>query len=273
MNTNSNTYTVVYSAIIVIVVAAILAFASTSLKDRQVANMKAETISQILTAAKIPSGESNPEIIETYKNEIAEAFKVDLNGKRTGDLNIGDAEIFTTSQLKAQNYNIADASDKTELPVYVFKNGTKVVPIYGAGLWGPVWGYVAVSPDGTIAGATFDHASETPGLGGKIKDDPAFSAQFDGKSFDFAGSIPFDIVKGSAPEGKANAIDAITGATMTSKGLNEAINNWIKAYAPVLSAVVPQCCPEKECCKNAETECDGECAQECSDCEENCSGN
>ena len=63
MNTNSNTYTVVYSAIIVIVVASILALAATSLKDRQVANMKAETISQILSAAKIPAGESNAEII------------------------------------------------------------------------------------------------------------------------------------------------------------------------------------------------------------------
>ena len=110
MNTNSNTYTVVYSAIIVIVVASILALAATSLKDRQVANMKAETISQILSAAKIPAGESNAEIIATYKNEIAEAFKVDLTGKRTGDLNTEDAEIFTTSDLKAQNYNIADAS-------------------------------------------------------------------------------------------------------------------------------------------------------------------
>ena len=126
MNTNSNTYTVVYSAIIVIVVASILALAATSLKDRQVANMKAETISQILSAAKIPAGESNAEIIATYKNEIAEAFKVDLTGKRTGDLDTEDAEIFTTSDLKAQNYNIADASEQTTIPVYVFKNGTKV---------------------------------------------------------------------------------------------------------------------------------------------------
>ena len=280
MNTNSNTYTVVYSAIIVIVVASILALAATSLKDRQVANMKAETISQILSAAKIPAGESNAEIIATYKNEIAEAFKVDLTGKRTGDLNTEDAEIFTTSDLKAQNYNIADASEQTTNPVYVFKNGTKVFPIYGAGLWGPIWGYVAVATDGTIAGATFDHASETPGLGGKIKDDPAFRAQFDGKTFDFTDAAPFAIVKGGAPEGKANAIDAITGATMTCKGLDQAINAWIKAYAPVISSAATQCgsecCSEsgnecgmnEECCNEAASDCCGNCQEEQTGCGE-----
>jgi len=261
MNTNSNTYTVVYTTIIVIIVAAILAFAAMSLNGRQVANMKAETIGQILKAAKIESGESNAEIIAAYKDQIAEAYTVDLNGAKVGELPIADATIYTTSQLKAQNYNIAGGADAA-LPVYVFKNGTKVVPIYGAGLWGPVWGYVAVATDGTIAGATFDHASETPGLGGKIKDDPSFSAQFDGKKFDFSDATPFAIVKGGAPAGKANAIDAITGATMTSKGLDAAINAWVKAYAPVLAAAAPccccggqsdECCGESEgCCENAE---------------------
>lgn len=255
MNTNTNTYTVVYTTIIVIIVAAILAFAAMSLNDRQVANMKAETIGQILTAAKIESGESNAEIIDAYKSQIAEAYTVDLTGAKVGELPAEDATIFTTSQLKAQNYKIADGGSAT-LPVYVFKNGTKVVPIYGAGLWGPVWGYIAVGTDGKIVGATFDHASETPGLGGKIKDDPAFSAQFDGKSFDFNDVAPFDIVKGGAPEGKVNAIDAITGATMTSKGLGGAINAWAKAYAPVLAAA-PCCCEEPqagECCEEAQAE-------------------
>ena len=87
-----------------------------------------------------------------------------------------------------------------------------------------------------IVGAYFDHASETPGLGGKIKDDPAFRAQFEGKALDFADAKTFSIVKGGAPEGKANAIDAISGATMTSKGLDEAINVWMDAYQKYLKA-------------------------------------
>ena len=253
MNTNSNTYTVVYTTIIVIIVAAILAFAAMSLNGRQVANMKAETIGQILKAAKIESGESNAEIINAYKSQIAEAYTVDLTGAKKGELPAEDAAIFTTSQLKAQNYKIAGGESDATLPVYVFKNGTKVVPIYGAGLWGPVWGYVAVGTDGKIVGATFDHASETPGLGGKIKDDPAFSAQFDGKAFDFNDVVPFDIVKGGAPAGKVNAIDAITGATMTSKGLGEAVNAWARAYAPVLAAA-PCCCEETQAEETTKTE-------------------
>ena len=85
-------------------------------------------------------------------------------------------------------------------------------------------------------GAYFDHESETPGLGGKIKDDPAFRAQFKGKTVDFNDSkAAFSIVKGGAPSGKSNAIDAISGATMTSRGLDEAINTWLKAYKSYLT--------------------------------------
>lgn len=253
MNTNSNTYTVVYTTIIVIIVAAILAFAAMSLNGRQVANMKAETIGQILKAAKIESGESNAEIINAYKSQIAEAYTVDLTGAKKGELPAEDATIFTTSQLKAQNYKIAGGESDATLPVYVFKNGTKVVPIYGAGLWGPVWGYVAVGTDGKIVGATFDHASETPGLGGKIKDDPAFRAQFVGKELNYCDAEPFSIVKGGAPEGKVNAVDAITGATMTSKGLNAAIVEWLKAYEPVLGAAAAAVEAEEVAAEETET--------------------
>ena len=254
MNTNNNTYTVVYTTIIVIIVAAILAFAAMSLNGRQVANMKAETIGQILKAAKIKSGESNAEIIATYKDQIAEAYTVDLNGAKVGTLPVEDATIYTTSDLKAQNYKIADAADAA-LPVYVFKNGTKVVPIYGAGLWGPVWGYIAVNPDNkTIAGAYFDHESETPGLGGKIKDDPSFRAQFAGKKVLYGEGDPFSIVKGGAPEGKENAVDAITGATMTSKGLNAAIVTWLNAYQVSIETAQKVIGTLEEMAENSNTE-------------------
>ena len=250
MNTNGNIYTIVYSTIIVCVVAAILAFAASSLKPLQQANEKAETISQILSAAKLDVPSGNDAIINSYKEQIAEAYTVSLDGEKNGELSTADASVCTTSGLKAQNYKIAEGQGAA-LPVYVFKKGVRVVPIYGAGLWGPVWGYVAVNPDGTICGATFDHASETPGLGGKIKDEPSFRAQLEGKIFDFSDVKPIQIVKGGAPEGKANAIDAISGATMTSQGLEDAINVWIKAYKPVFDAA-PACgeCTESESSEN-----------------------
>ena len=237
MNTNSNAYTVIYTTIVVVLVAAILAFVSQILGPKQADNQKAETISQILTAAQFENfGDNNSEKIDFYKKNISEVALYNAAGEQIGNLDCEKAEIYSTSDLKAQNYNVKDEAkaDAIKIPVYKFSNGVSVVPVYGAGLWGPVWGYIAVDSDmATIVGAFFDHDSETPGLGGKIKDDPSFRAQFAGKSIDFTDAKPFNIVKGGAPEGKANAIDAITGATMTSKGLDAAISTWLNAYKPV----------------------------------------
>ena len=242
MNTNSNTYTVIYTTIVVVLVAAILAFVSQKLGPMQAANEKAETVSQILTAAQFGEKDHWAEIgnaatLEFYKENIETALLFDAEGCEVGALDCETSEVYSTAQLKAQNYVIKGKSEAGLLiPVYQFKNKTLVVPIYGAGLWGPVWGYIAVSDDfKTILGAYFDHESETPGLGGKIKDDPSFRAQFAGKAIDYSDEVPFQIVKGGAPEGKANAIDAITGATMTSKGLGAAIIEWLEAYKPVLT--------------------------------------
>ena len=245
MNTNSNVYTVIYTTIVVVIVAAALAFVSVKLGPKQAANEKAETISQILTAAQFGDAShwqeiGNASTIEFYKENLEAAYLIGMDGEKKGDLDKASAQILSTSDLKAQNYNIKDASKAAaaELPVYEFKNGISVIPVYGAGLWGPVWGYIAFEKNlSTIAGAYFDHSSETPGLGGKIKDDPAFRAQFCGKNIDFSDAQPFNIVKGGAPEGKSNAIDAITGATMTSKGVDAAINVWLKAYEKHLAAV------------------------------------
>lgn len=240
MNTNNNLYTVIYTTVIVVVVAAVLAFVSQSLKSRQEANEKADTISQMLTAAGFGSkadfqAMGNAKVLETYANEIGSAFTVDQTGAKAGELNLAESEVFSPKQLKAQNYKV-NAGKDYKLPVFIFKNGITVVPVYGAGLWGPVWGYIAFEADGrTIHGAYFDHESETAGLGAKIKDDPAFQAQFVGEQAFFGESPIFAIVKGGAPkeDGKSlvdNQIDAITGATMTSQGLNAAINAWLGAY-------------------------------------------
>lgn len=240
MNTNGNVYTVIYSTVIVVLVAAILAFTALSLKPRQDANAKAETISQMLTAAHIYtkdecSAMGNDKVLEAYSSNIKAAYVVDANGKKVGDLNTEVKSIELRDGLKAIDKGIR-GGNAVELPVYVFtKDGSDitVIPCYGAGLWGPVWGYLAFSTDGkTFVGAYFDHESETPGLGGKIKDDPSFRAEFDGKVADFNASPIFSIVKGGASEGKLNAIDAITGATMTSNGLSAAIETWLEAYKP-----------------------------------------
>jgi len=236
MNTNSNVYTVIYTTVIVVVVAAVLAFVASKLGPAQEANAKAETLRQMMSAAQIKPTEElynskNAQILQLYADNIQEAYTLSLNGEKNGTLSVSKDNIELVSKLKPQDKAIK-AGGETTLPVYVFKSGISVIPVYGAGLWGPIWGYIALQPDGkTIAGAYFDHESETPGLGAKIKDEAWFREKFVGKTVEFASEPIFNIAKNAEAAGGNNAIDAITGATMTSKGLNEALNVWFKAYA------------------------------------------
>ena len=269
MNTNNNVYTVIYTTVIVVIVAALLAFVSQSLKGKQDANEKADTISQMLTSAQYGtkeeiSGLGNAAVLEKYSQEIEKAFVINLEGNVVRELE--GNEVYSAKQLKRQNYNIKGGPNKTgepELPVFVFKNGRTVVPIYGAGLWGPIWGYMSFETDlKTIGGAYFDHESETAGLGARIKDDPSFQAEFVGEVADFSSENVFDIVKGGAPkdaEGKSavdNKIDAISGATMTSQGLDAAIDTWLAAYAKYFVNNAPK--QEASCCGEGEEACSEE---------------
>lgn len=235
MNTNSNVYTVIYTTIVVAVVSAVLAFVAMRLGPAQSANAKAETLRQMMSAAGIkPTGElyatSNADILQLYSESIEKAYTIDLDGKENGSLSTAADKIELIDKLKPQNKAIKAGSGAT-LPVYIFKGGIAVIPIYGAGLWGPVWGYVAFEPDcHTIAGAFFDHEGETPGLGAKIKDEPWFREKFSGKTVEWGDEPAFRLEKNAEATGATNAVDAITGATMTSKGLNEALNVWFKAY-------------------------------------------
>ncbi|MBQ9660947.1 MAG: NADH:ubiquinone reductase (Na(+)-transporting) subunit C [Bacteroidales bacterium] len=235
MNTNSNAYTVIYTTLVVVVVAAVLAFTAMKLKPSQDANAKAETLRQMMSAAQIkPTDElyatRNTGILQLYADNIDHAYTIALDGSQNGSLSTDKASIELVDNLKPQNKAIKDGGAVT-LPVYVFKSGVSVIPVYGAGLWGPIWGYIAFQPDGkTIAGAYFDHESETPGLGAKIKDEAWFREGFIGKQVAFGTEEPFVLAKNATKGGAENAVDAITGATMTSKGLGEALNVWFKAY-------------------------------------------
>lgn len=242
MNTNSNVYTIIYTTIVVVVVAAVLAVAAMAFKPMQTANIKAETLSQMMVAAGLGTMDEfqeigNDNVLVRYSENISEAFTVDLDGNKVSDLKTDKDNIELVDNFKPQDVAIKNHGEAT-LPVYRFKSGATVIPIYGAGLWGPVWGYIALDTDfQTILGVYFDHSGETPGLGSKIKDDPEFQAQFIGKSFDLADAAnPFDIIKGGAPESNNHAVDAISGSTMTCRGLDTGIDLWVGAYSNYLKA-------------------------------------
>ena len=226
MNTNSNTYTVIYSIIIVVVVAAVLAFAAMFLKPTQDANVKKDTIGQILTAATV-TGE---DILATYRQEIESAILVDIEGNKVGELDIESCEVYGTADLKKQI-----AAEQKALPVYIFKNGITVVPCYGAGLWGPIWGYVGFEKDlETIKAVRFGHKGETPGLGAKIADEPSFAEAFVGKTIG-AGEILFEVTKPANRQTENNGVDAISGATITSQALGTTLNQWFGFYKNYLA--------------------------------------
>ena len=265
MNTNSNVYTVIYTTVLVVIVAAILACAASALKQRQQDNMDLAKMKTIMLAANMgqtPDGnvDKSANFMKLYNDHITNAFVVDAEGNV-----VEGVDAFKDIDLKSQYSNLKKGQE-VKLPVYecTMDDGRKVniLAMYGAGLWGAIWGYMAVEDDNeTVAGAIFDHASETPGLGAKIAE-PAFYTQFRGKKLSDAGEFSsVKVIKGGA-NGSENGVDAISGATMTSKAVSTSLEQWLGAYKAFLtgrSAAQPK---EGECCCEG-GECTGECEGEC----------
>lgn len=259
MDTNKNTYTVIYTIVLVAVVATILAVVSIGLKPKQQENIKVEKQMNILgcdnlAAEAKTASNKNAYIQDEFKKYITGALVVNTSGEvlESFDSDIDNCNAFKVSP--ADQFDLMRKIDGTQdqaakdamvkdlrLPVFICSNpdGTKhyILSGYGAGLWGPIWSYIAVKEDGKIAGALFDHASETPGLGGEIVTDK-FRSQFTGKVILSDGEIiPVTVVKGGNANAEANEINAISGATITSKAVQTMISNWMNYYKPYLQKV------------------------------------
>ena len=205
MNTNSNTYTIVYATVVVIIVAVLLALVSQVLGPRQQANIQLDQQKQILGA-----------------------LKQDIS-------NCDDPAALYFSLVK-------DTFDIDGHPVYVaeIEGETKfVLKLKGAGLWGGIGGYLALDDDkNTIYGINFNHESETPGLGALIVEEP-FRNQFIGKHIRNAeGDIVSVVVlkKGNQAENGEEQVDAVSGATITSTGVSDMLKaNLCDEYAEFLN--------------------------------------
>lgn len=232
MNKQSNTYTIIYIIILVVLTGTALAYTAMSLKPRQQANADADKMKQILASVHVAADAAD--VAELYGKYITESFVVDAAGKRIDNVDAFDVDV------KAQ----ADkAADDRRLPVYVahLDDGSAkyILPLYGAGLWGPIWGYVAVDADGTtLYGAYFSHAGETPGLGAEIAK-PDFQNRFDGKKLFVDGNFkPIEVVKnGLAPAGSPNVVDGVSGGTITSKGVSAMLDNCLTPYKAFLETL------------------------------------
>ena len=111
------------------------------------------------------------------------------------------------------------------------------MPIFGKGLWGTLWGYLAVKSDmETVQGITFFQHKETPGLGGEV-DNPRWKSQWQGlKLYDADGTPATEVAKGPAPSGDPHRVDGLSGATITSRGVTNLLKYWASddGYGPFL---------------------------------------
>lgn len=233
MNRNSNVYTIVYAAVMVIIVAFLLAFVSSSLRERQDKNVELDKKKQILTSLNISKEEL--EDVELAYDKYVQADQI-INEK--GDV------VRSNGGFKIESKEI----DK-ELPLYVCRvnNVTKyVVPLYGKGLWGPIWGYISFNEDKTtVFGTSFSHESETAGLGGEIVN-PIFRNQFKGldkngnsvgkdgkdlqpKKIQENGVVKITVVKSGQSKNEYE-VDGISGGTITSKGVDAMLHDCLGKY-------------------------------------------
>ena len=224
MNVNSNAYTYTFATVMVVLVAVLLSGASLGLKSKQASNISQEKKQSILASIgiEVDRSESDAAFGEYIKQSLT------LEGGTVVSEDASAAfDIDMAAAIKAGNMD-------RSVPLYVAeKEGDTfyIIPMRGKGLWGPVWGYLALEKDGnTVVGATFDHKSETPGLGAEITT-PMFTDQFPGKKISEAGMFKsISVVKAGTSAGDY-AVDGISGGTITSNGVNDMLTDCLAPYA------------------------------------------
>jgi len=208
----------------VVLVAVLLSGASLGLKSKQASNISQEKKQSILASIgiEVDRSESDAAFGEYIKQSLT------LQGGTVVSEDASAAfDIDMAAAIKAGNMD-------RSVPLYVAeKEGDTfyIIPMRGKGLWGPVWGYLALESDGnTVVGATFDHKSETPGLGAEITT-PMFTDQFPGKKISEAGMFKsISVVKAGTSAGDY-AVDGISGGTITSNGVNDMLTDCLAPYA------------------------------------------
>lgn len=224
INKESNVYTVVYAAVLVVVVGFVLALVYQAMRPAQLENIANDTKKQILAAALIHP-EGGETVAEVYDQHITDSYCVNSQGEK-----ISGADAMSVSMAA----EVKKPADERVLPVFVCdtEKGIKyIVPVAGAGLWGPIWGYIAMDSNGVdIYGAYFGHQGETPVLARKLK--TAFSSQFEGKAI-FGADGKFESVlvvkKGQEPTDRAY-VNAVSGGTITSQGVQKMLAESLQPY-------------------------------------------
>ena len=235
MNRDSNKHTYIFAVLMVLSVALVLSFTSESLKDLQNANVKKEKMQNILSSVGI--NVSRDESEDLYMDYISEELSLKSDGT------IDDV-------IKAFDINLAlevkKDSDTQRFPLYIANVENEkfyVIPLRGAGLWAEIWGYIALKEDiNTIKGVSFDHKSETAGLGAEITEDWFIDSFIDEKINDSQGNFVGVYLTKSNNDPKNedkmdNEVDAISGATITGDGVSDMIIERVQNYLPYFNNI------------------------------------
>lgn len=225
MNRESNSYTFIFSTIMVVLIATALAFTSMVLKPSQEANIKMEKMQYILNSIGVEVSRDESEA--AYKNYIKDEFVFDNTGKEIGK----DA------------FSVNLARDKGKHPVFIAvkdNNTYYIIPVRGMGLWDAIWGYVSLDNNLRVNGVVFDHKAETPGLGSEITE-KYFEDRFIGEQI-FTQNGTFQglkVVKSySGGDNKTDGeVDGISGSTLTCNGVSHMLFDGLEPYINYLQSI------------------------------------
>ncbi len=256
-------YTLMVAAVLCVVCSLAVSAAAVALRPRQEANERLDQQKNILDATGlaigeygIPAGKLDSSQISELNSWISEKL-VDLEtGDYTSEVDINDYDMIeaamsasTSVEITDPEYNPGEKRRPKIMKVFFVKRPGSdkiqqvVLPVYGKGLWGTLYGYLAIKSDlETIQGLTFYQHKETPGLGGEV-DNPLWKAQWDGrKLFDEQGEPAAMVFKGPAPSDNPYAVDGLSGATITSRGVTNLLAYWLSGdgYGPFLDKLAAE---------------------------------
>ena len=229
----------------IVALTAIVAVALTGLREatktqaalnEEIFNKRAvlSAVQDYLPEGSTVSDLSDEEVVEIFNQQV-EQMVLNMEGEVVPGMDAEEIEMAKERKLP---------EPQRKLPLYVYdQDGNKfyIIAVRGNGLWDEIWGNIALKNDlNTVAGASFDHVGETPGLGAEIKDNPNFAEQFEGKKiFDDGEYVSIKVMKGGAKD-EEHQVDGISGATVTCDGVTEMLQRGIKYYLPYFNQIRQQ---------------------------------
>jgi Na+-transporting NADH:ubiquinone oxidoreductase subunit C len=240
-NLDSGKYIVGFATVVCIFCSVFVSGANVQLRDKQKANAKLDLQKNVISVSGLDSdGVVTPEDVEKYFDKSAtdrvEGTYIELSTGKTVDTAMAETALKKAKEEGSCKPPEDNPAKIRCLPQYkqiytVYKNGSVdrlILEVEGKGLWSTMYGFLAMDNDGkTIQGLTFYNHGETPGLGGEI-DNTKWKASWIGKmAYGNDGEPHMDVKKGLAKQGSVNEIDGLSGATLTSVGVEHLINFWL----------------------------------------------